>query len=73
MTSSPPGRTWSRSAISLHIVPLGRNRRRSCPELGDPFLEARRGRVEPALLVSPTSAAAIAARMPSEGRVCVSL
>jgi hypothetical protein len=41
-------------------------------ELGDPFLEAVVVGSSPRCS-SPTSAAAIAARMPSEGRVCVSL
>ena len=31
IASSPPGRMWSRKAISLHIVPLGRKSPASCP------------------------------------------
>ena len=62
----------SRNAISLHIVPLGRNTAASKPS-------SSATRAHSALTVgssnycsSPTSAAAIASRISAVGRVCVS-
>jgi len=53
--------------------PAGQKQRRLVPEqLGNAFLQVPGRGIEPALLV-PTSAAEIAARIPSVGRVCVSL
>ena len=73
MASSPPGRMCRRKAIRLHIEPLGRNRpaswprssaTRSCSSIvvGSSFFCS-----------SPTSAVAMASRMPGLGRVWVSL
>jgi hypothetical protein len=69
---SPPGRTCSRIAISLHIVPLGRKTAASWPS-------SSATRSSSAIVVgsclscsSPTSAAAIAARMAAVGCVWVS-
>jgi hypothetical protein len=72
ITSSPPGPMWSRKAIALHIVPLGRNTAASWPSRSAT-------RSHSALTVgsandcsSPTSASAIARRMAAVGRVWVS-
>jgi hypothetical protein len=69
---SSPGRVCSRIAIWLHIVPVGRKSAASCPS-------SSATRSWSALTVgsrpscsSPTSADAIARRMPSLGRVWVS-
>jgi hypothetical protein len=71
-TSSPPGRTWSRNAIALHMVPLGRKTAASWPSRSAT-------RSQRALTVgsandcsSPTSASAIARRIAGVGRVWVS-
>ena len=72
-TSASPGRVCVLTATRLHIVPVGsqsaasfpsRSATRSCRRMmvgSSPFCS------------SPTSAAAIAARMPGVGRVSVSL
>ena len=72
ITSSPPGPMWSRKAIALHIVPLGRKTAASWPSRSAT-------RSHSALTVgsandcsSPTSASAIARRMAAVGRVWVS-
>src|SRR5205823_3046660 len=71
-SSSSPGGTSSCTAIWLAIEPVGANRAASCPNI-------RATRSSSALTVgsspytsSPTSAAAIAARIPAVGRVTVS-
>ena len=73
ITSSPPGRTCRASAISLHIVPLGRNTAASCPSSCATRSSSKRVVGSAPRCSSPTSAAAIAARIPLLGRVCVSL
>src|SRR3954463_2003929 len=72
-TSWSPGRVCSRMPIWLHMVPLGRNRAASCPR-------SSATRSWRALTVgsrlrcsSPTSASAMAFRIPGVGRVWVSL
>src|SRR3712207_3938302 len=72
VSSSPPGGTSSCSAIWLAIVPVGQNSAASCPNI-------RATEASSALTVgsspktsSPTTAAAIAARISSVGLVTVS-
>ena len=71
--TSSPGRVSSRTAIWLHIVPDGRNSAASWPSSSatrswSAFTVGSSPRCS-----SATSAEAIARRIPSEGRVCVSL
>jgi len=73
ISSSPPGRMWSSRAISLHIVPLGRNTAASCPSSSATRSSSARVVGSWPRCSSPTSAAAIASRIPRVGRVCVSL
>ena len=73
ITSSPPGRMWSRKPIPLHIVPLGRKRPASCPSSSATrsWSAEDRGVVE-ALLV-PHLGLGDRPRMAAVGRDCVSL
>jgi hypothetical protein len=57
----------------LHIVPLGRNSPASCPSSSATRSCSSRVVGSAKRCSSPTSADAIAWRMPSLGRVCVSL
>jgi hypothetical protein len=70
--SSPPGRTCSRKAISLHIVPLGRKTAASKPSSSATRAHRTFTVGSAKDCSSPTSAAAIAARMAAVGRVWVS-
>lgn len=67
ITSSPPGRRWRRKAMRLHIVPLGRNSPASWPSI-PATLSWREIVVGSAnFCSSPTSADAMASRIPSVG------
>ena len=69
---SPPGRMCRRMAISLHIVPLGRKTAASWPSSAATRSSSARVVGSAARCSSPTSAAAMAARIAAVGRVCVS-
>jgi hypothetical protein len=71
-TSSPPGPMWSRNAIALHIVPLGRNTAASCPSRSATRSHSAITVGSSSFCSSPTSASAIARRISGVGRVWVS-
>ena len=63
---------WTRIAISLHIVPEGRNTAASWPRSAATRSSSSVVVGSSRFCSSPTSAAAIAARIPLLGRVWVS-
>jgi hypothetical protein len=69
---SPPGRMCRRIAISLHIVPLGRKTAASWPSNAATRSSSARVVGSAPRCSSPTSAAAMAARIAAVGRVWVS-
>ena len=71
-TSSPPGPMWSRNAIALHIVPLGRKTAASWPSRSATRSHSAVTVGSSKRCSSPTSASAMARRMAGDGRVCVS-
>jgi hypothetical protein len=70
--SSPPGRTCRRMAISLHIVPEGRNSAASWPSSAATRSSSASTVGSARRCSSPTSARAIASRMAAVGLVWVS-
>ncbi len=70
--SSPPGRACSRKAIWLHIVPLGMKTAAWWPSSSATRSSSLRVVGSWPRCSSATSAEAIAARIASVGRVCVS-
>ncbi len=72
MTSSP-GRACTRSAISLHMVPDGRNTAASLPSSSATISQSRLTVGSSIFCSSPTSASLMKRRMSAVGRVTVSL
>ena len=70
---SSPGRVWVRYAISLHMVPDGRNSAASLPSSSATIEQSSRTVGSSLRCSSPTSAFAMASRIAREGRVWVSL
>ena len=71
--TSSPAEQWTRMAISLHIVPEGRNTARSLPRSSAAISHSRFTLGSSMRCSSPTGARAIASRMAAVGRVWVSL
>ena len=70
---SSPGWVWVRYAISLHMVPEGRNSAASLPSRSATMEQSSRTVGSSLRCSSPTSAFAMTSRIAREGRVCVSL
>jgi hypothetical protein len=70
---SSPGRVWTRIATRLHIVPEGMNTPASCPSRSATRAQSARVVGSESDCSSPTSARAMASRIPGVGRVWVSL
>ncbi len=71
--TSSPRRQWTRIAAWLHIVPLGMKTASSLPRSSQTRSRSRSTVGSSYFCSSPTSASAMAFRMPGEGLVLVSL
>ncbi len=71
--TSSPSRQWTRMAIWLAMVPLGRKTASSLPRSSQTRSRSRLTVGSSIFCSSPTSASAMAFRMPGEGLVLVSL
>jgi hypothetical protein len=71
--TSSPSRQWTRMAAWLHIVPLGMKTASSLPRISQTRSRSRSTVGPRYFCSSPTSASAMAFRMPGEGLVLVSL
>ena len=71
--TSSPRRQWTRMAAWLAIVPLGRKSASSLPRSSQTRSRSRLTVGSSIFCSSPTSASAMAFRMPGEGLVLVSL
>ena len=71
--TSSPGRQWTSSAISLHMVPEGRKTAASLPSSAATRAWSALVDGSSPRCSSPTSAPAMASRMAAVGRVTVSL
>src|SRR6266511_4529012 len=72
-SSSSPGCVWARTQVWFDIVPDGTNRAASLPSSAATRCSSRLSVGSSPKTSSPTSAEAIAARIPAVGRVTVSL